>query len=420
MSAEQQNFSGGAVQTTLTAILHTTDLTMSVASTTNYPASGLPFVLTVDQGNAAAQESVFVRSWTGTTLTLDSVKGRGYDGTTASQHQVGAVVVHTPDAAFMADLSARAFAVTTQGDIPYVTASAGVVMGRLPIGSAYWVVASNGATPVYQSSPQSVFTGTGDLLYSSAPNTLARLAGSTANNGKVLVVSSGLPTWGTDPAVAAETARAELAEPAHFLSNTGDILIASASSTPSNLARGAQYQELQMGGSLLPVWGNGALATMTGTGDLLISTAPNTIARLGVGTAPQVLTVSAATGLPSWANALFTPATKTTAYTALPNDLVLATASLTVTLPSPAIAAKVGVIALYAASNGSPVTIQTPSGNIIGPGMGTGVSSFILGARDAFAVVASDGTNYYVTAGAQDTGWINAYALFSTGWSSAG
>src|SRR5579871_1481769 len=239
MSAEQQNFSGGAVQTTLTAILHTTDLTMSVASTTNYPASGLPFVLTVDQGNAAAQESVFVRSWTGTTLTLDSVKGRGYDGTTASQHQVGAVVVHTPDAAFMADLSARAFAVTTQGDIPYVTASAGVVMGRLPIGSAYWVVASNGATPVYQSSPQSVFTGTGDLLYSSAPNTLARLAGSTANNGKVLVVSSGLPTWGTDPAVAAETARAELAEPAHFLSNTGDILIASASSTPSNLARGA-------------------------------------------------------------------------------------------------------------------------------------------------------------------------------------
>lgn len=38
---------------------------------------------------------------------------------------------------------------------------------------------------------------TGDILYASATNTLAKLAGGTANNGKYLTVSGGVPTWGT-------------------------------------------------------------------------------------------------------------------------------------------------------------------------------------------------------------------------------
>jgi len=36
----------------------------------------------------------------------------------------------------------------------------------------------------------------GDILYASATNTLAKLAGGTGNNGKVLTIAAGVPTWG--------------------------------------------------------------------------------------------------------------------------------------------------------------------------------------------------------------------------------
>ena len=46
-------------------------------------------------------------------------------------------------------------------------------------------------------SPTNVMSGTGDLLYSSAGNTLARLAATT--NGYVLTLSGGLPVWAANP-----------------------------------------------------------------------------------------------------------------------------------------------------------------------------------------------------------------------------
>lgn len=38
---------------------------------------------------------------------------------------------------------------------------------------------------------------TGDILYASAANTLAKLAGGVGNNGKFLTITAGIPTWGT-------------------------------------------------------------------------------------------------------------------------------------------------------------------------------------------------------------------------------
>lgn len=38
---------------------------------------------------------------------------------------------------------------------------------------------------------------TGDILYANSATTLAKLAGGTANNGKYLTISGGVPTWGT-------------------------------------------------------------------------------------------------------------------------------------------------------------------------------------------------------------------------------
>lgn len=99
------------------------------------------------------------------------------------------------------------------------------------------VSAANGGTA------QTTWT-TGDLLYASAANTLAKLAVGAA--GKALVASAGLPAWGT----LAET-------------------------------------------------GGGTNQTTYTTGDVLYASAANTLAKLAVGSAGHVLTV--ASGVPSWA-----------------------------------------------------------------------------------------------------------------------
>ncbi|HWD97373.1 MAG TPA: hypothetical protein VG246_13210 [Acidimicrobiales bacterium] len=201
MAGRQQGFSGAAVETTLTAPIDDAELTFQVQSVTGWPASGLPFTVTLDQGSDTIQETVLVDSYSGLTVTVDTLVGRGYDGTTPQSHAEGAAVVHTLDAAFCADLSARAFATTTKGDIPIVSTTTGVVMGRLPISGTQFQTVGAGAAglPAYQDSAKSKLSTLGDLLYASGANALARLGiGST---GKVLTVVGGLPAWAAIPAV---------------------------------------------------------------------------------------------------------------------------------------------------------------------------------------------------------------------------
>lgn len=83
---------------------------------------------------------------------------------------------------------------TTAGDISYRGAVANAKT-RLGIGTARQVLAVNaGATaPEWIASSTSTLTTTGDILYASAANTLARRA--IGSNGDVLTVSGGLPTW---------------------------------------------------------------------------------------------------------------------------------------------------------------------------------------------------------------------------------
>lgn len=298
----QQNFSGDAVLTTLTSEIDSSSLTFDVSSVAGWPSSGLPFTVTLDQGNPTLQETVLVVSYSGLTATVDSDVGRGYDSTTAQSHAEDATVVHTLDAAWCADVSARLFATTTKGDIPIVSATDGVVMGRLPISDTEFQVVGAGASglPAYQDSSKSTLSTLGDLLYASAAHVLSRLGIGTT--GEVLTVVDGVPAWGA----------------------------------PSGLQ----------------------------------------------------------------------PIDKSSSYVAAASDYAVASASLTVTSPAAAKGASFGAIANYAASNASPVTLTAATGNIIGPGIPASTTSIILGAQSAFAVLTSDGTNWFVTAGAQDSGWI--------------
>lgn len=91
-----------------------------------------------------------------------------------------------------------------------------------------------------------------------------------------------------------------------------------------------------------------------------------------------------------------------------------AAGNLTVTLPSPSVSGQiVGVV-----GGGGGTTPVTVSGtNIYGTGMWSGSSSFKLGTVGSFAILQSDGSNWIIVAGEQDTGWVNVTpaANFSLG-----
>ena len=81
---------------------------------------------------------------------------------------------------------------TTQGDVLYEGASA---LARLGQSTNNYTLATKGSgqNPAWQASSTSVMSTTGDLLYASGANTLARLGiGSTDD---VLKVAGGVPTW---------------------------------------------------------------------------------------------------------------------------------------------------------------------------------------------------------------------------------
>lgn len=105
------------------------------------------------------------------------------------------------------------------------------------------------------------------------------------------------------------------------------------------------------------------------------------------------------------ANRLTSPTAHAASATLSDGELAVSTASpITLTLPSAAANAKVGVFAKVATA-ANPVTISSGSSNIYGLGL-NGVSSLVLGSIGAFVVLQSDGTNWFVTDGQQDTGWV--------------
>lgn len=83
-----RNYSSNAVETALSGAVTDASTSMTISAATGFPAT--PFVATVDAG-AANQEVVLVTGVAGTTLTVT----RGYDSTTASAHEVGAVFQHS-------------------------------------------------------------------------------------------------------------------------------------------------------------------------------------------------------------------------------------------------------------------------------------------------------------------------------------
>lgn len=173
-------------------------------------------------------------------------------------------------------------------------------------------------------------------------------------------------------------------------------------------------------------------------GSLIIGAGAATLpTKLAVGSAASVLTGGTTPGYVAASNGQYfgvsggavaaitpptvtqlTPISKSSSYAATNGQFVNATATLTVTSPAAAAGAVFGAIANYGASNASPVTVTAASGNIIGPGIPGSTTSILLGLVNAYVTFVSDGTNWYMTGGAQDSGWVTPSLLNS--WATAG
>jgi hypothetical protein len=157
----------------------------------------------------------------------------------------------------------------------------------------------------------------GDLVYASGSTTLAKLADVATGNSLISGGVGVAPSWGKIGLTTHVNGTLPIANGGTNLTTytTGDILYASATNTLAKLPDVATGNSLISGGvGVAPSWGkvgltthvSGTLPTANGgtnlttyaTGDIIYASATNTLSKLGAGTNGQVLTLSA--GVPAW------------------------------------------------------------------------------------------------------------------------
>lgn len=118
----RKQYRGGAPQLTLATVMTAGTMSFSVTGdTTNWPAGGSdPFVVDIDYNNGTA-EKVLVASRSGAIFTVTPTIGRGYDGTTASSHSIGAVIRHVVDAVTLDEANAHVNDETRDDHPQYLT-----------------------------------------------------------------------------------------------------------------------------------------------------------------------------------------------------------------------------------------------------------------------------------------------------------
>jgi hypothetical protein len=150
--------------------------------------------------------------------------------------------------------------------------------------------------------------------------------------------------------------------------------------------------------------GGTGLTTAT-TGDIIYASAANTLAKLGIGSAGQVLKVSG--GIPAWqgASASLAVASKTTTYTATSSDDVITVdgsgGAWTLTLP--AAASNTGKVFYIKRTDNTPANAVTIDGNASETIDGS--TTYPLYTQNESVVIVSDGTNWQVIDHKTITAW---------------
>lgn len=189
-------YSNAAQATTLSGSISAGAASVTVGATTGFPGS-FPYVLALDFG-AATEELVTVTAAAGTTLTVT----RGYGGTSAQTHSLGAVVRHVYNAQDATDFR------THEAATAAVHGVSGTLVGtndtQTLVNKTLTSPTINGAalsgtvtgTPTFTGGPS--FTTLSALFERAAttdPAIRTRLTGDT--NSRLIVNADGKLTWGT-------------------------------------------------------------------------------------------------------------------------------------------------------------------------------------------------------------------------------
>jgi hypothetical protein len=171
-----------AQDTTITSGITSSSTTVTVGATTGYPSS-YPFVLALDY-NTAAEELVTVTGVSGLTLTIT----RGYNGTTATAHNTGAVVRHVITAQDLTDAQTH-YGTALSAGAHGVTGALATFLGS-PTSTNFAAVLSDE-------------TGTGPAVFSNSPTlvtpvlgvaTATSINGTTVPSSKTLVDTNSAQT----------------------------------------------------------------------------------------------------------------------------------------------------------------------------------------------------------------------------------
>ena len=156
----------------------------------------------------------------------------------------------------------------------------------------YLVVASTSAKSLEaKDSPQKVMTAIGDMIYASAPNTIARVPiGTNFQNLSVNSSTNGFTYLNSMQSL---------------MTAQGDMVYASSANNPVRLAKGTAYQGLIMNATTTaPQWAASLQSLMTAQGDMVYASTANTPTRLAKGTAYQAVRMTSDETAPTWGNVM--------------------------------------------------------------------------------------------------------------------
>lgn len=124
-----RNFVNGAPLLTLSSSITNVSTTLTVSSTSGYPAA--PFTIALERGTVN-EEVVLCTALTATTFTVT----RGWDGTTAKNHSAAAIVEHTTTAADYLDANAHVYDTSRNDHTQYLLKSAYTAKGSIMVATA--------------------------------------------------------------------------------------------------------------------------------------------------------------------------------------------------------------------------------------------------------------------------------------------
>jgi hypothetical protein len=414
----------------LTSGISNSALSAQISAVTLWPSGTIGnFVITVD-GGLATEEKMLCSAFSGSTITI-AAGGRGYDGTVAVGHSLGATVVHTiaavdfAEANWIANYHARSSKTipADADELPLLDSASVPAFGLVKL---TWANLKAAFATLYQAARgyTTTVTAAGTTTLTAASTRLQYFTGTTTQT-VVLPVTSTLVA-GTD--------RFEM------VNNSTGILTLQSSGLNTILAMAANtravFDCILVSGTTAASWSAATSIPPTlidAAGDLLIGTANDTVGRLGIGTALQVLRVNAgATALEYAAAAavssygLFAKASpsstaftitgvgtisiKAGTYVDVSGTLITFAAQTAVTMPALTAGtdyfiyvSTAGVIQAVAASGTWPTPVASPP-----------ASSRLIGGFHY-----APGSNATAQAGGNTTPQINAYSVWDLTWKPA-